>query len=110
MDYLIRISPVAPAPEWPGPAVCRKQTGTAQFLTNVRVSFAWVYCMDMAVETVPMSASGKVNIRPGVSVLSVLRHLKYSPWFALAEFVDNSVQSYFENKSKLHELHGPAGH
>ena len=62
----------------------------------------------MAVETVPMSASGKVNIRPGVSVLSVLRHLKYSPWFALAEFVDNSVQSYFENKSKLHELHGPA--
>ena len=64
--------------------------------------------MDMAVETVPMSASGKVNIRPGVSVLSVLRHLKYSPWFALAEFVDNSVQSYFENKSKLHELHGPA--
>ena len=54
-----------------------------------------------------MSTSGKVNIRPGVSVLSVLRHLNYSPWFALAEFVDNSVQSYFENKSKLHALHGP---
>jgi Histidine kinase-, DNA gyrase B-, and HSP90-like ATPase len=64
--------------------------------------------MDMAVETAPMSASGKVNIRPGVSVLSVLRHLNYSPWFALAEFVDNSLQSYIENKSKLHELHGPA--
>jgi hypothetical protein len=29
-----------------------------------------------------MSTSGKVNIRPGVSVLSVLRHLNYSPWFA----------------------------
>jgi hypothetical protein len=53
-----------------------------------------------------MSAPGKVNIRPGVSVLSVLRHLNYSPWFALAEFVDNAVQSYIENKSKLHELHG----
>jgi Histidine kinase-, DNA gyrase B-, and HSP90-like ATPase len=54
-----------------------------------------------------MSTAGKVNIRPGVSVLSVLRHLNYSPWFALAEFVDNSVQSYIENKSKLHALHGP---
>ncbi|MEY9135036.1 hypothetical protein ACVMII_003940 [Bradyrhizobium diazoefficiens] len=55
-----------------------------------------------------MSTSKKVNIRPGVSVLSVLRHLNYSPWFALAEFVDNSVQSFVENKTKLHELHGPA--
>ena len=35
-------------------------------------------------------AAKKVNIRPGVSVLSVLRHLNYSPWFALAELVDNS--------------------
>jgi hypothetical protein len=55
-----------------------------------------------------MSANKTVNIRPGVSVLSVLRHLNYSPWFALAEFVDNSLQSYIENKSKIHELHGPA--
>jgi hypothetical protein len=55
-----------------------------------------------------MSAARKVNIRPGVSVLSVLRHLNYSPWFALAEFVDNSLQSYIESKSKIHELHGPA--
>lgn len=54
-----------------------------------------------------MSAK-KVNIRPGVSVLSVLRHLNYSPWFALAEFVDNSVQSYLENKSRIHGLHGLA--
>ena len=35
-----------------------------------------------------------VGIRPGVSILSVLRHLNYKPWFALAEFVDNSVQSF----------------
>ncbi|WP_158626771.1 ATP-binding protein [Bradyrhizobium sp. RP6] len=52
-----------------------------------------------------MSAN-KVNIRPGVSVLSVLRHLNYSPWFALAEFVDNSMQSYIEARLRLHELHG----
>src|SRR3984893_19385364 len=55
-----------------------------------------------------MSANKRVNSRPGLSVLSLLRHLNYSPWFALAEFVDNSLQSYIENKSKIHELHGPA--
>src|SRR5215475_7323384 len=50
---------------------------------------------------------GKVNIRPGVGILSVLRHLNYKPWFALAEFVDNSVQSYLANDRALKALHGP---
>lgn len=47
-----------------------------------------------------------VNIRPGVSVLSVLRHLNYKAWFALAEFVDNSVQSFLSNADALKALHG----
>lgn len=54
--------------------------------------------IDRPMETVP--------IRPGVSVLSILRHLNYKPWFALAEFVDNAVQSYVANRAKLEELHG----
>ena len=45
-----------------------------------------------------------VSIRPGVSVLSVLRHLNYKPWFALAEYVDNAVQSYLTNREKLEAL------
>ena len=45
-------------------------------------------------------------IRPGVSVLSILRHLNYKTWFALAEFVDNAVQSYIANKDRLEALHG----
>ena len=49
---------------------------------------------------------GTVSIRPGVSVLSVLRHLNYKPWFALAEFVDNAVQSYSANLEALEALHG----
>ena len=49
----------------------------------------------------------RVNIRPGVSILSVLRHLNYKPWFALAEFVDNSVQSYLENAEALNTADGP---
>ena len=47
-----------------------------------------------------------VSIRPGVSVLSVLRHLNYKPWFALAEFVDNSVQSFVQHQEALKKLHG----
>lgn len=43
----------------------------------------------------------RVNIRPGVSILSVLRHLNYRPWFALAEFVDNSLQSFLRNQDAL---------
>lgn len=47
-----------------------------------------------------------IDIRPGVSVLSVLRHLNYKPWFALAEFVDNSIQSFATNREALLALHG----
>ena len=47
-----------------------------------------------------------INIRPGVTVLSVLRHLNYRPWFALAEFVDNSIQSFLTNRHNLLQLHG----
>ena len=47
-----------------------------------------------------------VSIRPGVSVLSVLRHLNYKPWFALAEFVDNAVQSHNSCRDELGVLHG----
>ena len=48
----------------------------------------------------------KVDIRPGVSVLGVLRHLNYRPWFAIGEFVDNSLQSYLDYREKLMKLHG----
>lgn len=45
----------------------------------------------------------KINIRPGVSILSVLRHLNYKPWFALAEFVDNSIQSALSHLKELQD-------
>jgi hypothetical protein len=38
--------------------------------------------------------SETISIRPKVSILSVLSHLNYDPWYALGEFVDNSIQSY----------------
>jgi len=50
--------------------------------------------------------NNKVNIRPNVSMLSVLKFLEYETWFALAEYVDNAIGSYQNNKEKLKELHG----
>jgi len=47
-----------------------------------------------------------INIRPGVSILSVLRHLNYKPWFAMAEFVDNSVQSYLQHRDEIERIEG----
>ena len=48
-----------------------------------------------------MSQINSVNIRPGVNILSVLPHLNYKAWFALAEFVDNSIQSSIDRKRDL---------
>ena len=49
-----------------------------------------------------------VDIRPDVSVLGVFRHLNYKPWFALAEFVDNALQSFLENQEALGALQEPS--
>lgn len=47
-----------------------------------------------------------VSIRPGVNILTVLGHLNYKPWYALGEFVDNSVNSGIErNWNRLQSLH-----
>ena len=47
-----------------------------------------------------------IEIRPEVTMLSVLRHLNYKPWFAMAEFVDNAIQSLIANNKQLQVLHG----
>ena len=48
----------------------------------------------------------KVNITPSVGYLSILSSINYKAWFAIGEFVDNSIQSYIDNKPKLKSLHG----
>lgn len=47
-----------------------------------------------------------VNIRPGVNVLSVLPHLNYKAWYALAEFVDNAIQSSLDRQWDLKATDG----
>ena len=51
--------------------------------------------------------NNRINIRPGVAILSVLPHLNYQPWFALAEFVDNSIQSFQDCRQTIREVDGP---
>lgn len=53
-----------------------------------------------------MTGQSSIDIRPQVSVLSVLKHLNYDPWFALAEFVDNSIQSFRDNREALRKVQG----
>ena len=50
---------------------------------------------------------GPIEIRPEVTMLSVLRHLNYKAWFAIAEFIDNALQSYLANKDALETVNGP---
>ncbi len=43
----------------------------------------------------------KVNIRPTTGVYATYRKMDYKRETAIAEFVDNSTQSYFDNKDRL---------
>jgi hypothetical protein len=56
--------------------------------------------------TAPTPTLKNVNIRPEVSVLSVFPHLNYKPWYAIAEFVDNAVQSFLTHKEALEAIEG----
>lgn len=53
-----------------------------------------------------MKQHDKVNIRPQVTMLSVLKYLEYEMWFALAEFVDNAIASYQKYKEELQAVEG----
>lgn len=45
----------------------------------------------------------KLNIRPDTGVYGTYKRISYEPWTGLAEFVDNSTQSFYDHKDKLYE-------
>lgn len=47
------------------------------------------------------SANNQLSIRPQVGMYSAFARLNYKPWFALAEFVDNSIQSFLHHREAL---------
>lgn len=53
--------------------------------------------------------NGEIYIRPTVGVYATYQRLSYKPWFAIAEFVDNSTQSYFKNREELIEQYKKEG-
>ena len=48
----------------------------------------------------------QVEIRPGIGLYALFPSLRYTPWVALGEMVDNSIQSYLEHRDELVKLHG----
>ena len=48
--------------------------------------------------------SKKINIRPTTSVYATYKNIRYDPWTAIAEFVDNSTQSFYDNEAKLSSI------
>ena len=45
--------------------------------------------------------ASQLNIRPQVGMYAAFARLNYKPWFALAEFIDNSIQSFLSNQQRL---------
>ena len=50
------------------------------------------------------STGGKIGIRPTTGVYATYKRLSYQPWTAIAEFIDNTTQSYFDHKEELKKL------
>lgn len=50
------------------------------------------------------SDSDSFDARPDSGIFKVIKHLNYKVQYAFAEFIDNSIASYEENKDKLLEL------
>lgn len=42
-----------------------------------------------------------LNIQPQAGVIGVFSRLNYKPWYAIAEFVDNSTQSFYSHENEL---------
>ena len=43
----------------------------------------------------------ELNIQPQAGVIGVFSRLNYKPWYAIAEFVDNSTQSFYSHQKEL---------
>ena len=52
-----------------------------------------------------MSTGQPIKFVVGPEVVGSYRRLSYSPWHAIAEFVDNSTQSFYDNEQALRGLH-----
>ena len=50
-----------------------------------------------------------MQLEIGTEIIRSYKRLSYSPWHALAEFVDNSIQSFLNNRPALEDSYGKSG-
>lgn len=48
----------------------------------------------------------EIDIRPPSDVYETFGRLSYKPWYAIAEFVDNATQNFFDHRSSLAAANG----
>ena len=48
----------------------------------------------------------RIDIRPDSGVYATFRRISYRPWSAIAEFIDNATQNYFEHKESIAKMVG----
>lgn len=58
-------------------------------------------------ETGEVEDSFEVNIQPDVSALRMFKSMSFTPWYALGEFVDNSLTSAMKYQDDLVAMNGP---
>lgn len=46
-----------------------------------------------------------MEFKVGNSIVNSYKRLSYTPWYALAEFIDNSTQAYFDNEADLQKMY-----
>src|SRR5262249_1483151 len=51
----------------------------------------------------------QLTLRIGPDVIGSCKRLAHTPWHALAEFVDNSTQAYFDNRTALDAVFSKSG-
>ena len=46
-----------------------------------------------------------LSLEIGLDAITSYRRLAYTPWHAIAEFIDNATQSYFDHRGELDEAY-----
>jgi hypothetical protein len=47
-----------------------------------------------------------IDITPDISALKIFRNVSFTPWYAIGEFVDNSITSALKNMNELTKING----
>ena len=53
-----------------------------------------------------MQSGFDIDITPSVTTYELYQNMSYTHWFAIGEFIDNSITSAYLNWDKLNSLYG----